>query len=102
MKVVDKTEKGKYYIAYWSTPVTKIVCAFKQELEPISLSERLPDEHIGYWRLNSWLGYEDHWVEEPIMNTLVSSFSFENLEFKAVLFELNDDEIAHHIVMEII
>ena len=101
MKIVTHTEVGKYYIAYWMTHIVKVIAIFKQDKEPFNGGRtRVDDEHLVYITLNSW---RDMSVDEISMVAMVySSLSLYDLRGaeKAIIYELDNDEITHHIIME--
>jgi hypothetical protein len=105
MKIVEHTEVGKYYMAYWATDVVRVMVTFKQAKETLHGGyARLNEEHLVINKLNRWTN--DCWIEvhpDPYENPYTSLSFYSHLgERDAIIYELNDDEIKNHIVMEII
>lgn len=102
MRQVNITEKGKFYLAYFTTPVVKIIIIFQQTKEPVNDPQAV-QEHTVYYRLNRWK--DGVWIEEvselPRVS-VINLYAHSTLSNEITLFELNGDEFNQHIVTSII
>lgn len=97
MKLVDHTEVGKYYAAYWETSLVKIVIIFKQ-IKNSSCMDRISDSvpHFVYQRTCRFKCACD--VQVNYYSSLTLSRS--GIALSPTIYELNSDDINKHILME--